>query len=287
MHDALLPRQPARFKPLRGIRVVSLALNLPGPVALARLKAMGATVLKVEPPAGDPMQQMSAPLYSAMHRGIRVRNVDLKTDAGQAALHKLLDEADLLLTAFRPAALKRLGLDARRLAARHPQLSAVAIVGHPPPDADLPGHDLTYQAEAGLIDGPRLPTSLLADMAGALLVVEAALGALLQARLQGKGAHLQIALSDAAALAAVPRAIGLTTADATLGGALPAYGVYRCRDGLVAIAALEAHFASRLEAVAGKLSAANLRRWAAGKTAAELQVLSVRHDLPLKAWAAH
>ena len=284
MHDALLPRQPARFKPLRGVRVVSLALNLPGPVALARLKALGASVAKIEPPAGDPMRQMSEPLYRALHRGIRPKTLDLKAAGGQTALHDLLAEADLLLTAFRPAALKRLGLDRRRLAARHPQLSTVAIVGHPAPHDDLPGHDLTYQAEAGLIDTPALPPTLLADMAGALLAVEAALGAVLQAEWQGRGVHLQVALADAAALAAVPRAIGLTAAGSLLGGALPGYGVYRCRDGLVAIAALEDHFASRLKAVAGTMTAPGLRRWAASRTAAELTALAAEHDLPLKAW---
>lgn len=282
---ALLPRQSARFKPLRGVRVVSLALNLPGPVAAARLRALGAQVVKIEPPAGDPMQTMNPALYAAMHRGIRPRRLDLKGQPGQAELHQQLAQSDLLLTAFRPQALARLGLSAAALARRHPRLSTVAIVGHPPPHDDRPGHDLTYQAEAGLIDACGTPATLLADMAGALLAVEAALAALLHTRVQGKGAHLRVALADAAALMAAPRAFGLAAPGALLGGALPAYGVYRCRDGRVALAALEPHFAARLQALAGGLSAASLRRWCAAHTAAELQSLAAAHDLPLHAWA--
>ena len=90
---------PAPLKPLRGVRVLSLALNLPGPGALMRLRAMGATCTKAEPPApkgmpagtsGDPMGQYNKGAYATLHAGIKVISVDLKTDKGQAALHKAL-----------------------------------------------------------------------------------------------------------------------------------------------------------------------------------------------------
>lgn len=281
----LLPRHSPSFKPLAGVRVLSVALNLPGPVALARLQALGAMVRKIEPPAGDPMRGMSAVLYRAMHRGIAVQTLDLKTDAGQAALHDALRESDLLLTAFRPAALARLGLRRATLAARHPHLSTVSIVGHPGRKASQPGHDLTYQAEAGLIDAHRLPSTLLADMTGALLVVEAAMGAVMQTRAHGRGTHLQVALSDAACFAALPRAVGLTEAGALLGGGLPGYAVYPCRDGLVAVAALEPHFAQALAKVAGGASRAAIRRWCKAHLAQELEAMAANHDLPLRAWA--
>ena len=86
LHAALTPRHAADFAPLHGTRIVSLALNLPGPAALARLRALGAQALKVEPPSGDPMRAMCAPLYRAMHRGIARRSLDLKTSAGRDAL---------------------------------------------------------------------------------------------------------------------------------------------------------------------------------------------------------
>jgi crotonobetainyl-CoA:carnitine CoA-transferase CaiB-like acyl-CoA transferase len=282
----LYPRQPRHFKPLAGVRITSLAVNLPGPAASARLRALGAKVHKIEPPSGDPMAQMSPALYRAMHKGIRVQTLDLKTAEGQAALDAQLLQSDLLFTAFRPAALNRLGLGKRRLAARHAQLSTVCVLGYPGVQSHLPGHDLTFQAEAGLIDTAQLPPTLLADMMGAMLVVEAALGALLQARLQGKGVWLEVALSDAAGFAAVPRALGMTAQGSLLGGALPEYGVYRCANGLVAIAALEPHFRDALFAQARGSTHRQVARWCRAHTTTELTALAEQHDLPLWAWTA-
>jgi crotonobetainyl-CoA:carnitine CoA-transferase CaiB-like acyl-CoA transferase len=90
-------------RPLRATRILSLALNLPGPAALMRLRAMGARCTKLEPPApaglsGDPMQRYSTPAYAAMHQGVKVLQADLKTDAGQARLHAALAGTDILLT---------------------------------------------------------------------------------------------------------------------------------------------------------------------------------------------
>ncbi|HML82799.1 MAG TPA: CoA transferase [Thiomonas arsenitoxydans] len=280
----LYPRHPRNYKPLSGVRIVTLALNLPGPAAAARLRALGAKVLKIEPPGGDPMAQMSPALYRAMHKAVPVRKLDLKTAEGQTALHEQLQQSDLLLTAFRPAALKRLGLDRRSLAARHPHLSAVFVVGYPGAQGQLPGHDLTFQAEAGLIDAAKPPATLLADMTGALLVSEAALGALLHQRAQGRGAMLDIALSDAAGFAAVPRALGMTAPGQLLGGALPEYGVYACADGLVAIAALEPHFKQALALAAQGATHRAIARWCKSHTAAQLTALAQQHDLPLWAW---
>ena len=110
------------FKPLRGRRVVSLALNLPGPAALMRLGELGARCLKVEPPgpgqtpagrpiSGDPMGQYNIGAYNTLHEGVRVAQIDLKTERGHAQLARELAKADLLLTSFRPSALHKLGLN--------------------------------------------------------------------------------------------------------------------------------------------------------------------------------
>jgi hypothetical protein len=99
------------------------------------------------------------------------------------------------------------------------------------------------------------------------------------------GAHLQVALADAASFAAVPHAAGLTLAGGLLGGALPGYAVHPCRDGLVAIAALEPHFATRLAVIAGGPSHRAIARWCKAHSVAELQALTLAHDLPLEAWS--
>ncbi len=238
-------------RPLRGTRIVSFALNLPGPAALRRLADMGARCIKINPPAGDPMQHYTPDGYAWLHAGIRQITLDLKNPRGQAALHKLLAQTDILLTSFRPSALGKLGLDWKSLHKRHPSLSLVQVVGAPGPLAEIPGHDLTYQAEVDLVPGLAVPASLFADMGGALMASEAALQATLLQKTTGKGTRHEVALSNAAAWLALPRQWQMTTPKGAVGGAHAGYRIYPCKNGRVAVAALEAHFAQRLCEAAG------------------------------------
>ena len=153
--------------PLRDVRVLTLAVNLPGPAAASRLCAMGASVIKVEPPGGDPLARMCPCYYEDLSAGQEVVRLDLKDQRDRASLDGWLRGTDLLLTASRPAALGRLGLSWPELHAGFPHLCQVAIVGHPPPEEDAPGHDLTYQARFGTLSPPEMPPVLVADLAGA------------------------------------------------------------------------------------------------------------------------
>lgn len=242
---------------LRGVRVLSLALNLPGPAALLRLRQMGARCTKLEPPArsgsgsGDPMSAYQPEAYEALHEGISVLSADLKTDEGQATLHKLLRRTDVLLTSFRPSALNKLGLGWKKLHQQYPTLSLVRIVGAPGERAEEPGHDLTYLADAGLLTDLSLPATLFADMGGSLMASEAALQAVLLQRTTGRGSQHEVALSQAAHWFALPRHWGLTQPKGAVGGAHAGYRIYPCRDGRVAVAALEPHFAAALCDAAG------------------------------------
>lgn len=294
-------QSPFRLRPLRGVRILSLALNLPGPAALMRLRAMGARCIKLEPPGppgkasdtlGDPMGQYRPAAYARLHEGVRRLSVDLKTPAGQQLLHRLLARTDVLVTSFRPSALRKLGLGWARLHRQYPALSQVAIVGSPGERAEQPGHDLTYLAENGLITGLELPPTLYADMGGSLMASEAVLQATLAQRASGRGAYLEVALSDAAGYLALPREWGLTLPEGMVGGAHAGYKVYPCRDGRVAVAALEPHFAEALCAVAGvncdgphaMASPATHQRIAAfllTKTRKALDRLAREHDIPL------
>lgn len=280
------------FRPLRGLRILSLGLNLPAPVALQACRALGATVRKIEPPAGDPVAGFSPALYKELHEGVQVVQLDLKRAAGQAGLQRELARCDVLLTSFRPSALQRLGLGWRALQRQHPQLWQVAIVGGRGERAEEAGHDLTYQAEAGLLTASGLPPTLVADMSGAEQAVQAVLQAAL-GRAQGtKPRRLEVGLADAAHALAAPLRWGLTAPGGLLGGAHALYQVLPCRDGRVAIAALEPHFAQRLAELIGlppASPAAWLRperhqavaTWCLGKTRAELRELAQRLDLPL------
>jgi alpha-methylacyl-CoA racemase len=292
---------PKPLLTLKGMRVLSLALNLPGPAALMRCKQMGATCVKLAPPApagappgasGDPMSWFNKEAYAELHQGVRLVAADLKTEKGQKALHRELAKTDVLLTSFRPSALKKLGLEWTSLHKLYPALSLVAIVGASGERAEEPGHDLTYLAENDLVNGLELPPTLYADMGGSLMASEAVLKAVLAQKQQGQGHYLEVALSSAAAYLALPRAWGLTKPGATVGGGHAGYRVYACKDGRVAVAALEPHFAKALCAAAGIADAsisnmlspktqAQIAAFLLGKTRQALDKLSVEQDIPL------
>ncbi|RST51247.1 CoA transferase [Variovorax sp. DXTD-1] len=279
------------FQSLAGVRVLSLALNLPGPAALLRCRGMGATCLKFEPPGRDPMALYNKAAYAALHEGIEVRTADLKTEAGQQLLHAELARTDVLLTSFRPSALVKLKLDWASLQARHPSLSQVAIIGAPGERAEEPGHDLTYVAESGLVTGTELPPTLYADMGGALLASEAVLQATLHARSAAKanGVYLEVALNASADWLALPRTWGLTRPEGAVGGAHAGYRVYPCADGRVAVAALEPHFAERLCEAAGVASRdmfavathEGIAAWIRTRTRAQFDAMARERDVPL------
>ena len=293
---------PTSFAPLSGLRILSLALNLPGPAALMRCRRMGATCVKIEPPAGDPMGRYNPPAYAELHEGVQVLQGDLKTAEGQEVLQRELARADVLLTSFRPSALQKLGLGWAALHARHPSLSQVAIVGAPGARAEEPGHDLTYLADNGLVPGLELPATLYADMGGSLMAAEAVLQAALRGHArsgdaQPEGLYLEVALSDAAAYLGLPRRWGLTQPTCAVGGAHAGYRIYPCKDGRVAVAALEPHFAATLCALAGVAASdmramfapathAQVAAFFASQTRAELDFLAVERDLPLHTMAA-
>ena len=238
---------------LRGVNVLSLAPNLPGPIAARRLADMGAKVTKIEGPTGDLMAQAAPTYYEWLCTDQDVVQLNLKEEADRGQLKELLSTCDVLITSSRPAALARLGLSWEELHAAYPRLCQVAIVGHSGDDADLAGHDLTYQAHAGTLLPPAMPTVPVADLAGAELAVQAALALLLgrnagedsaaqgadgqgaesqgaeeqcNATAAGGGGYHEVALADAAEAFAMPAQFGLSAPGGLLGGALPGYRIY-------------------------------------------------------------
>ena len=271
------------MKPLDGIRVVNLAVNLPGPAAARRLHRMGAAVTKVEPPGGDPMELYHAQWYQDMAVGHTVVRLDLKGADGRARLEALLSETDLLISATRPAAMNRLGLGWNDLHLKYPRLCQVAITGFPAPRENEAGHDLTYQASLGLINPPHMPRTLIADMAGAEQAISASLELLLGRERNGEASYAEVPLSEAAAAMAEPLRYGLTTSGALSGGARPEYNIYRAREGWVAVAALEPHFKQRLETDLAVRSPEQYQAVFASKGAAEWEQWAQDKDIPIVA----
>ena len=276
------------------MRAVTLAVNVPGPAATARLKAFGASVVKVEPPSGDPLMHQNPAWYRALSAGQEVVRLNLKEPGDYSLLEGYLAGADLFLTSSRTGALGRLGLGPEDLRRKYPRLCGVAITGFPSPRGDEPGHDLTYLADHGLLTPPEMPRSLLADLAGAEQAVSAALALILgrERGVDGAGCgHVEVPLSEAAAYLAMPLRYGITTPGAHLGGGFPGYGLYEASDGWIAVAALEPHFweglrkelglgdagREELEAVFRRETAAYWEDWAAGR---DLPVAAVKEPSP-------
>lgn len=233
------------MRPLEGFNVVNLAVNVPGPVAGARLRELGAKVTKVEPPTGDVLAHTCPAWYDALTAGMTLLQLDIKKPEERRRLDECLETADLFMTSYRPASLARLALDWKQIQARFPKLCDVALVGYPPPRENVAGHDLTYQAKLGLLLPPHLPRALLADLAGAERAVSEALRLLL-ARERGQGAGFScVSLYEAGRSIAEGLRWGLTAPGSVLGGGLPNYGVYAAKQGYVAIAAIEPHFLDR------------------------------------------
>jgi alpha-methylacyl-CoA racemase len=271
------------MRPLVDRRVVTLAINLPGPLAVAQLCRLGAKVIKVEPPDGDPLAHAARHWYDELHRDIEIIRLNLKEPSNRAQLTNWLDQSDLLVTSSRLSALDRLGLSWSQLHARNPRLCQVAIVGYASPRDDQPGHDLTYQAEHGLVNPPHLPRVLMADWAGAQKAATVAL-ALLLARERGQDAgYAEVRLSETGIEEALQH--GLTAPGGVLGGGFAGYNLYPAKEGWIALGALEPHFWQRLQELLELNTAGyeHLRHVFQTRTAAEWQDWAVTHKLPLVA----
>ena len=267
--------------PLAGIVIVSVAINLPGPLAASRLAELGAKVIKVEPPQGDPLKIAAPAWYDELTAEQDVIPLDLKDPSGRSRFEELLEGADVLLTSMRPSALARLNLVETL---RHRGIALVEIVGHDGEQAEQPGHDLTYQAVHGTLLPPALPLVPVADMLGAERAVVATLAALRQRDQGVQGVHERVVLDAAAHAAAAGVRHRLTSPGAVLGGATPSYGIYATADGFIAVAAIEPHFAAHLAAHVGR-TREELTRGFASRPTAHWTELALAHDIPLVAVA--
>jgi len=196
---------------LRGCRVLDLSQYLPGPYATRLLADLGAEVVKIEPPAGDPMRSFISrdddglsPLYKQVNAGKTVVLLDLKSAGGAAAFAELVTAADVLLESFRPGVLERLGFGRERLAELNPRLVHCALsgFGQDGPASQRAGHDLTYMALSGMLHStgtvqtPVIPFPPVSDYAGGEKAAAMILAALLKRERTGSGCFLDTSLFE-------------------------------------------------------------------------------------------
>lgn len=232
--------------PLEGLTVVDLSRYLPGPFASRELLQLGARVVRLLPPAGDPMETLAPAWHEALNEGKETVLADLKADP--AAGTTLCSEADVVLESFRPGVVERLGIGPADLPETVVYCSFTGF-GLGGPHERRAGHDLNYQGWAGLLadTAPALPPTQIADLAGgALTAVTRILAALLERGRTGRGAHIVVSLTHRAHRL-VSHRLGGEPIPRLLTGGLACYRIYGTADGRhLTVAALEPAFFHRL-----------------------------------------
>lgn len=205
MSDA---RSPAA--PLAGVRVVDFGQYIAGPGAAMVLAELGASVIKIEPLAGDQARHIGRygeSMVRAHNRGKRSIALDLKSEAGRQVALRLIARSDVVVQNLRPGVVEQLGVDAARIRALHPRIVYLSIsgFGRNGPSRDRPGYDIAAQAESGLMsvtgEPDRLPQKVgvpIVDAAAAHLGAQAVLAALYGRERSGVGETLELSLLETA-----------------------------------------------------------------------------------------
>ena len=197
---------------LEGIRVVDLSQNIAGPYGTQMLADLGADVVKVEPPGGDPARtwgppfwEGETPLFLSANRNKRSICVDLKSDGGKAVVDRLVDSADVFVQAFRSGVIESLGFGYAQLKQRRPALiyASVTGFGSQGPLRETPGYDPLIQGYSGLMSitghpggPPARAGASVVDLGTGILVALGVLAALRERDRSGKGTHVEASLLD-------------------------------------------------------------------------------------------
>lgn len=238
---------------LEGLKVLDLSQFLPGPHFTMMMGDHGADVIRIEAPVGEPTRTIGARQGNASvwfrntHRGKKSVVLDLKRPEGVAAFMQLVQTADVVVEAFRPGTVDRLGIGYDAVSAVNPRIVYVSIAafGQTGPLARRPAHDLSIQAESGVVslnrspDGvPALPGVPAADMAGSLMAMNGVLMALLRREKTGRGDYIDISMQDSL-MSWLVNVVGpvfgeerdLVLAEERGFGGNALYNIYECADG--------------------------------------------------------
>ncbi len=260
---------------LEGVRVLDLSQFLPGPHFTMMMADHGAEVIRIESPAGEPTRTIGTRQGNAgvwfrnTHRGKKSVVLDLKRPEGLAAFMKLAESADVVVEAFRPGVVDRLGIGYDAVRAVNPRIVYVSIAafGQTGPMARRPAHDVSIQAESGVVslncgpDGqPALPGIPAADMASSLMAMNGVLMALLRRERTGVGDYIDISMQDSLVswLVNVVGPVFGEDRDLVLKeergfGGNAFYNIYRCADGrFLTIGGSEVKFAANLLTALGR-----------------------------------
>jgi crotonobetainyl-CoA:carnitine CoA-transferase CaiB-like acyl-CoA transferase len=242
---------------LQGVRVVDLTRILSGPFCSLLLADMGAEVIKVEPPAGDPLRGQGAIVeglswyFAAFNRNKRSIVLNLRSTSGKEALRRLIATADIVVENFRPGVMADLGLDWSQLSTLRPGIIHTSVTGFGArgPYADRPSFDFIAQAMSGFMScngtpetGPMRAGAPLSDLVAGLYAALGTVAALYRRGQTGRGEQVAVAMLDGllslgAFLTTNFFATGQLPVPTGNDHALVApYGLFTAQDGEIAIA---------------------------------------------------
>jgi len=263
--------------------VIDLTRYLPGAFASSELKRLGARVVRVEQPGGEPMRETAPGWHDALNAGKESVVCDLKDDASLA--RALLARADVALESFRPGVAERLGVGPAEAGERcvYCSITGFGVGGLHEQRA---GHDLNYLGWAGVLadTAPAWPPVQVADLAaGALGAVTEVLAALLERERSGRGAHVVVSMTHGSHRLAAHR-LGGDPRPRLLTGGLACYRTYATADGRhLTVGALEPKFFARLCELLGRPELAE-RQYADDQMSLADELADVFRSRPLHAW---
>jgi len=270
--------------PLAGLLVVDLSRYLPGAFATRELRRLGARVVRLEPPGGDPMRDTAPAWHDALNAGAESVVCDLKAEPelGRA----LAARADVFVESFRPGVAERLGIGPADLPDTIVYCSITGFGTHGP-HARRAGHDLNYLGWAGVLadSAPALPPVQVADLAaGALGAVTEILAALLERERTGSGSHVVVSMTHGSHRLAAHRLRG-DPLPRLLTGGLASYGIYATADArLLTVGALEPKFFGRLCELLGLTELAERQYDAAAQGDIARALAGAFAERPLDEW---
>ncbi len=192
---------------LKGITILDFTQYLPGPYATMRLADMGANVIKIEPPHGDPARALgNGIVFAANNRNKKSVIVNLKDEQEKKGFIPLIKQADIIVESFRPGVMDKLGIGYEAVRQWNEDIIYCSITGYGQTGSyrHLGSHDLNYMALSGMLDQlkdengrPVHPTTTIADLVGGLALSEAVLAALYTKERCGKGTKIDLAITDA------------------------------------------------------------------------------------------
>lgn len=270
-------------RPLAGMLVVDLTRYLPGPFATTELLRLGARVVRVEQPGGDPMRETAPGWYDAINAGKESVLCDLPDEVD--LLRGMLARADVVVDTFRPGVLTRLGVRPQDLSERGVACSITGF-GTGGRHEQRAGHDINYQGWAGVLHdtAPGSPGVPVADLAaGSLGAVNEILAALLARERTGAGARLTVSMTHGTHRLASFRLAGDPRPQLLTGG-LACYRMYATADNRhVTVGALEPKFFARLCELLGLPGLAE-QQYAAEQEPLAAELALVFSSRPLEHW---